>query len=479
VASSGVDRVVVVDIRDESPSDPVDSADRVTMLPGHLEGALTTDQGRLLILNVRSTNEDVAGEDGLAIYDVPKAKLTKLLRLPTTEFEFAAGGNVLLLYFSEFQRLQAWDLKRFEKLAERDFKSDGRIMRMVMGENRSDAAVLRLLSKSDSVTLKKLNTATLTIFNNKEWEETVRSGHNTSKGDFVHYRASPDLSLIAEWCTSHSPTGVGVIVQGPTGEYKQLYEHHSETFLVPGSDNLVYTGRGHIFSVDPTKRDEYGNNSGKLESIGEIKNMVLVPARDAALVVGVNSSGEMSLFASSRTTALCSLGTFPLPEKSEDSKTTQPQAGIQIDEFTKSQFGFDQRVLLNVREKSLVLLPFSNDRIVRRTCDIDALMKAQGGEYLVVTSAPPRVAFWKDYWAYRIDTLCNEPKLNYEILAGPEGMEVDSTGIVRWKVPAGIEGRMTIKIKLSTPQKRELIHRFVVHLVDRNSANGESAKDDG
>ncbi len=460
--SAGVDRVVVVAIPETEADQPVDAGERATLLPGRLHGAVLVNQGRQLLLSVHSSEDDPASEDGIVIYDVPTGRLTHLLRLSTSEFQFSAGGQVLLIYFNEFQRLQAWNLETWEKLADRDFQNDGRILRMVMGPDRSDPALLRIVKDKQpealsSTYLIEMNPARLEIAPNASLEKT--RGHNTSFRDFVHYRANRDLSLVTEWCTSHSPEGVGVLVRDARGEYKHLYNHDTESYLAAGIDDVIYTGRGSMLSVDPSKRDSYGNANGELKAIGSIKDTLLVPALDAAVFVGVGPNGEMTLYPSGKTTPVLSLGTFP----DADAGANSPLA-IRAATGMTSTFGFDQRLRLIVGERALLCLPLSNDRVVRRPFDWSAFQEPGG--FLVILSVPPKVARWKDDWTYPIQVVSHEPGVTYELLSGPDGMAVDSSGVVRWKVPSGIEGRVTIKIKISNPSGRELIHRFVVMLVD-------------
>lgn len=462
VEPTGVDRVVLVDIPEPPDLSSVETTERVTLLPGTLDRTSLADDGRLLLLSVHSSDNDPASEDGILVYDIATGKLLKLLRMPTAEYQFAVGGKVLLIYFSEFERLQAWNLETFEKLAERDFRSEGRIIQMVMGAGSSDRALLRIvkdkpIQEYSQTSFLELNPSRLEIIPNQSLEKMYLSFHNTMR-DFMHYRSNRDLSLITQWCTSRSPQGVGVLIRDSGDEIKYLSNHDTEYFLAPGIDDLIYTGRGTLLTTDIAKRNTSGYDNKQLPLMMLLKDTALVPAFDAAVFIGVNPDGEMTLYPSGRADAAFRLGTFP----TGDAESPPTTLNFRDAEFSKSLLGFDQRLQLIVRERALICLPLSNDRVVRRPFHWASFNEAG---YLLILSVPPKVVYWKEQWTYPIAVVCNEPELSYEVLAGPDGMMVDSKGVVRWQVPAGIEGRVTIKIKITSYEGRELVHRFVVKLL--------------
>jgi hypothetical protein len=65
-----------------------------------------------------------------------------------------------------------------------------------------------------------------------------------SSRDFVHLRAAANGRLFGMWCTSHSPSGVGVIVASELGS-QSYYAHSSFGHVVPGPDGrALFTAQG-------------------------------------------------------------------------------------------------------------------------------------------------------------------------------------------------------------------------------------------
>jgi hypothetical protein len=87
----------------------------------------------------------------------------------------------------------------------------------------------------------------LSGFVHRDVPESARF-HNRSYRDNIHVRANPQLTALAIWCTSHSPTGCSLACRGGGGlNWVVNYEHHSRGALHPLPDGSgVFCSRGMI-----------------------------------------------------------------------------------------------------------------------------------------------------------------------------------------------------------------------------------------
>jgi hypothetical protein len=377
----------------------------------------------------------------LSVLDTFKGELAKHLRLPSPDFLFAAGGNTAVVFLQSENLLQSYDLGTFERMKTKPNPFGPAITDLIMGHGRGSRALVR-----HAVGTEQLSQVTLSLLDAARLEPIKLAGragrppispHNSSYRDQVHFRANRDMDMITEWATSHSPTGVGLLVRRG-GTYEQRYEHDSAGYLAIGDDGRVYTESGRIYS-------------GRLELLGTLPGMKLFPALDGTLYLALAPDGKLTVYEAGKTKPLGPIGDFPGWRKSETPRR-------QHDELA-----FDRRIVFLAVYGRIVFVPQDNESVILRPFDLKGALDSAGVDYLVVTSTPTAPATVGKEWTYQIETISRAGAVSFSLELAPEGMQVSDTGLVRWtpkELPGG-EGEM-VAILVQDRSGEQTYHKFIV-----------------
>ena len=127
----------------------------------------------------------------------------------------------------------------------------------------------------------------------------------------------------------------------------------------------------------------------------------------------------------------------------------------------------DKRIDLIPEAKLLVTIPSSNDRLILRRFDLDALLAKSGRDYLVVTSEPPQAIALGKTLSYQPAIKSKKGGVTYKIESGPKGMLVAKDGRLTWDVPADFaEGQIDVILKIADASGQEIFHSFVIKVRD-------------
>jgi hypothetical protein len=429
-----------------------EAADVVTKLPDAVDDVCVAGGGKYLVVKLAAT-------EGLVVYDTDDKKIAKILKLPSSDFVFGAGGQTAVVYFKENNVLQSWDLKTFEKKKTKPNPVSGVILRIVMGHSRDDQAFVRYSVGTDELSQAGqflLDTTTLTPLDGDKPANVT--GHNGSYRDFVHLRSDKDLSHITEWATSHSPTGVGIYNRkGKT--YETNYEHNSDGNLCMGDDGRVYSSTGTIYTTD-------------LQKVGQIQGKMLIPALGGSLVLGLAGDGSLTVYPSGKTTPIGPCGKFPGWHADENGRGPYGQV------WAKSTYTFDKHLVFLPARGKILFIPAENDRIVCRTFDLKASLDKAGIDYLVVTSTPEAKVKPGTDWKYQLSVLSKAGEVKYSLELAPDEMSVSATGLVTWKVPAAFSKPEKIVLLVSDKGGEQTYHNFTLE-PDAAADKGEKAKGEG
>ena len=111
--------------------------------------------------------------------------------------------------------------------------------------------------------------------------------------------------------------------------------------------------------------------------------------------------------------------------------------------------------------KVLATLPFTSDRVVLHSLDLDEELKTIEGDYLFVASSPPCVATVGQALKYQLDVRSSKGNVTFNLDAGPDGMTLSKTGLMRWSVRKPPEGNTTsVIISVSDASGQTLYHSF-------------------
>ncbi|KKK58028.1 hypothetical protein LCGC14_3048540, partial [marine sediment metagenome] len=118
--------------------------------------------------------------------------------LPEVNTFVAAGGDVLLMYSPDIQRLDRWDLRTMKKTGSKSVAIPGLVEDLVMGGDRSDLAIVAVIDPARRTSTKDyyshylINVPDLTLVR-------VREGKLDYEGRMQSMAANPWMSALMIW----------------------------------------------------------------------------------------------------------------------------------------------------------------------------------------------------------------------------------------------------------------------------------------
>jgi hypothetical protein len=182
----------------------------------------------------------------LAVFDVNAAKVVGSIPIPEEDARFTAGLEDVVVVLPRAKTIERWSLRTLEREVAATLPVKGVIKAVAMGSASKGPLLVHAAVGSealDSAFLALLNTETLKpIF--AELNTQIATIMMGSYRDLVHLRASADGRVFGLWCTSHSPTGMGVVVYSEAVT-RTFYAHKDVGYVVPSPDGkAVYTRFG-------------------------------------------------------------------------------------------------------------------------------------------------------------------------------------------------------------------------------------------
>ncbi len=393
--------------------------------------------GRYLVLKLE-------GFAGLMIVDTKTRKLKGSIRLPSEDFLYAAGGDKALVYFKENNLLQVWGLKDHKSLKTKPNPIGAVVTTLTMGHSNDELALIRssvgtgALDNAGSFLVKLRSLEPVTPPKPKGENQPASgfgvTGHNTSFRDFVHHRSNGELTLVSEWCTSHSPTGVGLLrIKGTTAEPR--YEHDSAGSLSVGDDGRIYASSGVIYNSQLTK-------------IGQVGSGMNIPGLSSNFFLSIGTVAGPQVFQTGGKSPIVTL------DKLEGFATGN-------DQWTQSHFTSDRRVVFAPRLGYLAFLTATNDQLVLRPFNLKEELSRSGVDYLIVTSSPNDVIRSGSVWNYQIEvSQKNKSPLKFSLQSAPDGMSISNAGVMKWAVPKSLKGPENIIVLIENENHDSTFHSF-------------------
>ncbi|MCA9044862.1 MAG: hypothetical protein KDA69_11115 [Planctomycetaceae bacterium] len=422
-----------------APVAPVANAPNDTIqikLPRPIIDSVPANGGRQWVLRLE-------GLRGLTIVDMEKKAVTGTINLPSEDFIYTAGGDKILIFFKENSLLQTWSVSERKALKTKPNPNGTVVTSMIMGHSNDRVALVRSAvgtSALDRAGGNLLDLNSLEPFDPQPVQPDGRSGvfgvtgHNSSFRDFVHYRSNADLTLISEWCTSHSPTGLGIIrISGGTSQAK--YDHTSVGSLVVGDDNRIYTSAGAIYNSQLTK-------------VANVPAGILVPGIGGAFFVAVGNAEATQLYQCGSSTPLTTLA---------------PLSGLRPpnDAWTRSSYTSDRRVLFAPQLGYLAYIPFTNQEVMLRPFDLKKELERSGVDFLIVTSTPETTFTPGKAWNYQLQIEQKaESPVSFALQANPEGMSIDKNGKITWPVPKSQSTPAQVVVLVKNEANDSTFHNF-------------------
>ncbi|HTF56760.1 MAG TPA: trypsin-like peptidase domain-containing protein [Planctomycetota bacterium] len=410
-------------------------------LPGAVANVKLAGGGRYLAIHFKSLGT-------LGFFDLERLEFVKHIQLQSDDVLFAPGRTKLLLCYPDKGRIERWSLETFERETTIETPFQGIVTNLEMGWNSEGPAVARVAGAGDrnsTGTIALLDPGKLKII-----EIDLESSRSSQiSGSAIQIRPSSSGSHFGWWRTQTSPSGVGLSRIGDRKiEYK--YAHDGNGYVLPGDDgNLVFTRSG-IYAGD----DVTMTGGSRRRSEDQIAVLPAVEGPFYLTIQGGMPSGAGQ--ESEARGALCLLSNrqkvvtldFPLLDR-------WSQWPGQDGEMT-----LDRRIWLFPRAKVLISIPTTNDRVICRRLDVDALLDRAGVDFLFVASLPPVGARPRTEWTYPVAVKSKKGGVKLKLESAPDGMKADKDGTLRWTPKE--EGIFTVILLVSDDSGQEIYHTFKV-----------------
>ncbi len=235
-------------------------------------------------------------------------------------------------------------------------------------------------------------------------------------------------------------------------------------------DGRIYTETGKILTANPKRNSQPPyNQTQSLISRGSLSPLKPVPALGGLFVLGIDAKNTLQLFQASTNEKIAEIGELPLEfqavPKDLDSFTGQapqrPQPRLN-DEWAKTTFTFDKRIIFAPHLGYLAFVPYTNDRIIVRPFHLEQVIEKLGDSVLLFTSSPDTKAESGQEWRYEATAISNAKPVKFSFALQPEGMEISEAGVMTWKIPGGIKGTADVVLKAIDAKGNEKEQGFTI-----------------
>lgn len=113
---------------------------------------------------------------------------------------------------------------------------------------------------------------------------------------------------------------------------------------------------------------------------------------------------------------------------------------------------------------------YDQKRVFLRKYNLFESLSATGEDYLFVNSLPPLLAYKGKKLNYQISCLTNADSIQFELVQGPKGMKVSSTGLVTWIPSRGApEEFLPVVVGIKSSNGDEIFHTFDVFVAAKRT----------
>jgi hypothetical protein len=370
-------------------------------LPGIAQGSAVGGGGRYIIFHLKELRK-------LAVFDANEGKIRHYISLDSDDIGFTAGADKLVIVLRDQKIIQRWNLANFERELTKTIATTQPISMVVMGSASNGPIFVGMGEKygnqSRFFDLDTLEPCAVTIEGNGQWR--VSGG-----GDCV-VRASADGRVFTMWRLGTSPSGLqDVVITGNRGTIR--YEHESVGDILPSADGrLLYTGAG-IYT-------------NELKRVGTVPISGGVPSVQGNFYLrqAVDKSGDINLHLAGEERVLASFpGVLPTPIERRERDRNPATVGM-------------QRIFYIPSANILVTMPLTNDHVIVRAIDLDAVLEKSEVDYLYFKSLPVVSAVAGKTYQYTLAVKSKRGNVKYQVASGPEGMKISESGVVSWAVPS-------------------------------------------
>jgi hypothetical protein len=422
---------------------PARDAGKEVKLPGQATAIAVGGSGRFICLNIPSTRQ-------IAVYDATEGKVVKYLPTSGGKVLIAAGAEKIFVVMPDDNLIQRWDFKTFEKEVTAPLGVKGSVKAALMGS---------------------ASTGPLWVFDSDRFASNVGAIHPQTlkpialQGENVRIhgigeglRVSADGRTIGTWRFGTSPSGLTVLTLTGTN-LKSSYQHDSVGHVAPGPDGrVIHTALGRYTPDGKSIGDGRNAAKGSAYSFPAAQGASLYLHATFEPGFGAKRSAKLAVHWGSSGEKLADLN-IPLGE---------------FNQWDREAIGNDQRYMLLPANKSLVVFPETNDKLVVYPFDLDAILAKSGKDFLLVDSPPGVAAVRGQQFIHNLTIKSKKGGVKVKLESGPPGLIVSNDGKVSWAVPKNFaDDEVSVIITVSDAAGQESLQ--TVRLEVRNDKGGPVA----
>jgi hypothetical protein len=422
------------DKHDKAAEPPPVPGEVVVDLDGTADQVRSGAAGRLLIFHVK-------GSDKLTVVDAVAGKIVKQVPAPG-DFHYAADADKLLLVLNNQRAVQRWDLKTMEREKTVLLPDDRPIRLVAMGSAGYGPLAVWPVGKVefwDVATLKPL----------------AVSGKVEDQGQGNLWPSADGLTF-ASWGWSTVPYDIMQLshVTASSADCDIIHtpdgEDYNESWAMPSADGSMLIRHG---------ARPYNLLTPQVSPIepGPLKGATLLPTEDPRFLLALRRIDPYK--SEGNTCAIVAAVDLRVLYTIRD---VEPVTGGMIGSQA-GRFGPEPRVHYFPREKLLVTIPESDDKVVVRPFDLKQSLEATGADYLFVISKPHTRLRPGEAFNYQVETLSRAGGIKYKLEEAPDGMKVSDSGLITWKAAAA--GKADVILDVTDASGQEVQHTIVLYVM--------------
>ena len=390
---------------------------QVIEFPGPIDHAISGGAGRFIIAYLPLRNS-------VAVLDLIKAKIVKILPAPGDKPVIAAGANHLLIYDNTQKTVSRYNLTSFELEVTKPIPFEYGISSMGMGS----ASFGPVLAVADSRQPK------FEFFDLETLEpiDVTWPVGSTARKEKSLIKASSDGRVF-------SVPGFVFRLEG-TFIHKKLTLGSS---YLPSSDgkNFIVTGdilNEQFYHVD----GKYGSAISAISAPFFLSyEFPKKRKQNPPVYTSVSLRGFDNCEA---------LETFELSGPFVDERSN----GKRLDFYAS-------RVFFVPQVQILATIAPSSGKVGLQKIDVEKILKSSGSDYLFAMSTAPTHAILGSKFQYQIVAKSNHDELTYSLESSPEGMDISQSGKIIWQIPNGFgDERVNVIAKVANSDGQSIFHPF-------------------
>ncbi len=417
---------------------PLQSDLTTVRLPSLIYDLDTGGGGRFIVLYLKEIRK-------LAVFDLNSARVARYISLPAGEIVFAAGGAKICVIQVDENLYQRYDLLTGRMEFSKKLPFPYPVVRLGLGARVLNTALLIVNVSDEQVHLLRqcsFDIMTATIGECDNFRE------NPDYASSIHLRASANGQLYGTWNANGGRSITALIWEESV--YKTYQNSERADHIIPDADGeLLFTSNGVYTRAMKRVMSHLG------------KPYILIPANRGHDFMGVKAeeSGDLRKALSLE---------FFIPNRQ------QPVYSMPVQSFMpgndpwrlKSDFTMDKRYHYLPEAGVVIVIPDTDDQLVLMRFDLKQKMKEAGIGYLYVVPTTPPPALKGKMFSYQVQVESNAEGLHFSLDAAPEGMKINSQGLITWKVPADWDGPSSefIIVNIADDSGQTAAHSFEMRI---------------